>query len=154
MRFRRLAIGVASAMVISGSAVAFLPAGAAFATYTHCVQGQAYVAAGPQPPNLQTVGVCDEIVGTSNLIDTMSGWAYEDPAWGPNYPVYDVHIQLIWPNGNTIQNCKSQTLGVSSSTSRCTWAPYIYYAPGAYCVVAWQYWGGGYVYIGKSCINT
>jgi hypothetical protein len=148
MYLRRAALVLAAA-IAAVAAVGVLPATAAPATShpVSCAQGHANTREGQTP-----VWVCEQLFSSGRELISSQGWMYER---GDGFPVPNVHIELVYPNGHLIKNCRATTLRGGRSIPRCEWTPRSTRVPhGRYCSIGWfESLPGRYDKIAEACVR-
>jgi hypothetical protein len=145
MILRSAALAMA-ASVLALVAVTAMPATAAFASSPEsCVDGTAYYDSGFGV----AVGVCEQLFYSGATLTSSQGWMYEPES---GVQINDVHMELVYPNGHKIKNCKATKIPPGGNIPRCEWTPKKKGEPkGKYCAKGWQYYNNGYRVIAEAC---
>jgi hypothetical protein len=86
-----------------------------------------------------------------NVIDYMQGVFVN----GGFITEYNIHIELVYPDGALIKNCKQVNVLAGTETPVCQWSPDHSENPGEYCSRAWEELSSNnYKMVAKACVGV
>jgi hypothetical protein len=96
-------------------------------------------------------GECTYINGNGNVIDYMQG-VFVNAGY---ITEYNIHIELVYPDGALIKNCKQVNVLAGTETPVCQWSPHHSENPGEYCSRAWEKLSSNnYKMVAKACVGV
>jgi hypothetical protein len=117
-----------------------LSASPAMASATKCMDGSGIIG-----------DECTYINGSGSYVDYMQGVFYN----GGYITEYNIHIELVWPSGALIKNCKQVNVLAGTGTPVCQWSPYHSEPTGYYCSRAWEELSSNnYKMVAKACVDV